>query len=185
MATDVTERTALDSVVVARGVRRVFGEQVVLDGLDLDIAPGEFVALLGRSGSGKSTFLRALGALDPDVEGHLRVPAKQAIVFQDPRLLPWQKVLTNVNIGRPDNARTVPRRSMRSQRSSSRTRRRRGRGRCPGERHSGSRSPGHSSANPNCCCSTNPSELSTHSPGSACTACSRSWWPSTGRPCSS
>jgi len=106
MATDVTERTALDSVVVARGVRRVFGEQVVLDGLDLDIAPGEFVALLGRSGSGKSTFLRALGALDPDVEGHLRVPAKQAIVFQDPRLLPWQKVLTNVNIGRPDNART-------------------------------------------------------------------------------
>ncbi len=106
MGTDLIEPTRTNPVVVARGVRRVFGEQVVLDGLDLDIAPGEFVALLGRSGSGKSTFLRALGALDADVEGHLRVPAQQAIVFQDPRLLPWQKVLTNVNIGRPDNAQT-------------------------------------------------------------------------------
>ena len=41
----------------------------VLNGLDLDIAPGEFVALLGRSGSGKSTLLRALAGLDRDVAG--------------------------------------------------------------------------------------------------------------------
>ena len=64
-------------------------------------AAGEFVALLGRSGSGKSTFLRALGALDGDVEGILRVPERRAIVFQDPRLLPWQRVLTNVTVGLP------------------------------------------------------------------------------------
>ena len=77
----------------------MFGEHVVLDGLDLEIRAGEFVALLGRSGSGKSTFLRALGALDGDVEGILRVPERRAIVFQDPRLLPWQRVLTNVTVG--------------------------------------------------------------------------------------
>ena len=97
MATD----TLVETVVFARDIRKVFGDNVVLDGLDLDIRAGEFVAMLGRSGSGKSTFLRALGALDSDVSGHLRVPARRAIVFQDPRLLPWQRVLANVTIGLP------------------------------------------------------------------------------------
>jgi sulfonate transport system ATP-binding protein len=97
MATD----TLTDTVVVARDIRKVFGDNVVIDGLDLDIHAGEFVAMLGRSGSGKSTFLRALGALDADVSGFLRVPARRAIVFQDPRLLPWQRVLANVTIGLP------------------------------------------------------------------------------------
>lgn len=90
-----------NAVVLARGVRKKFGDNVVLDRLDLEIRSGEFVALLGRSGSGKSTFLRALGALDSDVEGYLRVPERRAIVFQDPRLLPWQRVVTNVTIGLP------------------------------------------------------------------------------------
>jgi sulfonate transport system ATP-binding protein len=100
MATDTLTAT----VVVARNIRKVFGENVVLDGLDLEMRAGEFVALLGRSGSGKSTFLRALGALDGDVDGYLRVPRRRAIVFQDPRLLPWQRVLTNVTIGLPATA---------------------------------------------------------------------------------
>ena len=71
---------------------------------NLEIRAGEFVALLGRSGSGKSTFLRALGALDGDFEGFVRVPERRAIVFQDPRLLPWQRVLTNVTVGLPATA---------------------------------------------------------------------------------
>jgi sulfonate transport system ATP-binding protein len=100
MATDA----ARQNVVIARDIRKVFGDNVVIDGLDLDIRAGEFVAMLGRSGSGKSTFLRALGALDGDVGGHLRVPARRAIVFQDPRLLPWQRVLANVTIGLPGSA---------------------------------------------------------------------------------
>jgi sulfonate transport system ATP-binding protein len=96
--------TLTDTVVVVRDIRKVFGDNVVFDGLDLEIRAGEFVALLGRSGSGKSTFLRALGALDSDVDGFLRVPERRAIVFQDPRLLPWQRVLTNVTIGLPATA---------------------------------------------------------------------------------
>ncbi|TFV56943.1 ABC transporter ATP-binding protein [Mycobacterium sp. PS03-16] len=91
--------TLTDTVVVVENLRKKFGDTVILDGIDLRIRAGEFVALLGRSGSGKSTFLRALGALDGDVEGDLRVPARRAIVFQDPRLLPWQRVLTNVTVG--------------------------------------------------------------------------------------
>jgi sulfonate transport system ATP-binding protein len=93
-----------ETVVIARDIRKIFGDNVVINGLDLEIRAGEFVALLGRSGSGKSTFLRALGALDSDVDGYLRVPQRRAIVFQDPRLLPWQRVLTNVTIGLPATA---------------------------------------------------------------------------------
>jgi sulfonate transport system ATP-binding protein len=93
-----------DTVVTARDIRKRFGDNVVLDGLDLNIGAGEFVAMLGRSGSGKSTFLRALGALDGDFDGELRVPERRAIVFQDPRLLPWQRVLTNVTVGLPTTA---------------------------------------------------------------------------------
>jgi sulfonate transport system ATP-binding protein len=93
-----TELTT-DAVVTARDIRKKFGDNVVIDGLHLNIRAGEFVAMLGRSGSGKSTFLRALGALDGDFDGELRVPERRAIVFQEPRLLPWQKVLTNVIVG--------------------------------------------------------------------------------------
>jgi sulfonate transport system ATP-binding protein len=96
----VTE-LATDTVVVASNVRKTFGDNVVIDGLNVAIRAGEFVAMLGRSGSGKSTFLRALGALDGDFDGEVRVPERRAIVFQDPRLLPWQRVLTNVTIGLP------------------------------------------------------------------------------------
>ena len=73
----------------------------MLNGLDLDIAPGEFVALLGRSGSGKSTLLRALAGLDREVAGHgrIEVPERVSVVFQDSRLLPWKRLLDNVVLG--------------------------------------------------------------------------------------
>ncbi len=82
-----------------RGLTRDFGGRRVLDGLDLDIAPGEFVAMLGVSGTGKSTLLRAVDGLDREVAGELDVPATVAVAFQEPRLLPWRRVLANVALG--------------------------------------------------------------------------------------
>ncbi len=93
--------TTVTSEVRTRGLTRRFGDRTILDSIDLDIAPGEFVVLLGKSGSGKSTLLRALAHLDRDVVGHgeLSIPESAAVVFQDARLLPWQRVLQNVSLG--------------------------------------------------------------------------------------
>ncbi len=82
-----------------RGLTRGFGSRTVLDGVDLDIAPGEFVAMIGRSGSGKSTLLRALAGLDREVAGELSVPGPVAVAFQEPRLVPWKRVGANVCLG--------------------------------------------------------------------------------------
>jgi sulfonate transport system ATP-binding protein len=82
-----------------RDLSRAFGERVVLDGMDLDIAPGEFVALIGRSGSGKSTLLRVLAGLDREVTGQVSVTGPVSVAFQEPRLVPWKRVLDNVELG--------------------------------------------------------------------------------------
>lgn len=91
-----------DTAVRVRDLTRSFNKAGgVLNGLDLDIARGEFVALIGRSGSGKSTLLRALAGLDRDVAGtgSVQVPDSVSVVFQDSRLLPWKRVLDNVTFG--------------------------------------------------------------------------------------
>jgi sulfonate transport system ATP-binding protein len=82
-----------------RGLSRTFGHRAILAGLDLDIAEGEFIALIGRSGSGKSTLLRALAGLDREVSGELRIAGPVSVAFQEPRLVPWKKVLANVALG--------------------------------------------------------------------------------------
>ena len=87
------------SAVQVRALTRRFAGPPVLDSLDLDIADGEFVALLGRSGSGKTTLLRTLAGLDPVTEGSVAVPERRAVVFQEARLLPWRRVWRNVALG--------------------------------------------------------------------------------------
>jgi sulfonate transport system ATP-binding protein len=83
-------------VARVRDHHRAFGKNKVLRGVDLDIGPGEFVALLGRSGCGKSTLLRSLARLDPVPAGQVELHGRTAVAFQEPRLLPWRDVLENV-----------------------------------------------------------------------------------------
>lgn len=76
-------------------------------GVDLDIAPGEFVSIVGLSGCGKSTFLSAIAGLVPFQEGTLHVSGRPArgpgpdrsVVFQKASLLPWRTVLENASYG--------------------------------------------------------------------------------------
>lgn len=73
----------------------------VLNGIDLDIAHGQFVAVVGRSGSGKSTLLRLLAGIERPSSGRIRIDGKElqgiqkdtTVIFQDARLLPWKKVI--------------------------------------------------------------------------------------------
>ena len=100
--TEVTERG--EAAVRVRGLRKAFGDNVVLHDLDLDIAPGELVALLGRSGSGKSTLLRTLAGLDPVQRGTAEVRGTVSVAFQEPRLLPWKRVRDNVALALHDGS---------------------------------------------------------------------------------
>jgi sulfonate transport system ATP-binding protein len=107
-----TTATAVANDQVAASVRDLskrFGNRIVLDELSLDIKAGEFVAMIGRSGSGKSTLLRALAGLDRDVSGSMAVAEPVAVAFQEPRLVPWKRVLDNVTLGLrvPDPARVA------------------------------------------------------------------------------
>ncbi|MFI1128250.1 ABC transporter ATP-binding protein [Streptomyces althioticus] len=84
-----------------RGLTRSFEGRTVLDGVDLDLPAGQFTALLGHSGSGKSTMLRAIAGIDHGVAGSgtLTAPERVSVVFQDSRLLPWRRILPNVLLG--------------------------------------------------------------------------------------
>ncbi|SIO19225.1 amino acid ABC transporter ATP-binding protein [Agromyces cerinus] len=102
-----------EPVLRLRGVRRAFGEHVVLDGIDLDVAAHEVVALVGASGSGKSTLLRTINLIERIDDGEILlrgqdvsdprvdaddVRARIGVVFQHYNLFPHLSVLDNVTL---------------------------------------------------------------------------------------
>jgi sulfonate transport system ATP-binding protein len=87
-----------------RNLRKSFGTNEVLRGIDLHVPAGQFVAIVGRSGCGKSTLLRLIAGLESiDVGsvsfGEQLQPQDVRMMFQEPRLLPWARVLANVEVG--------------------------------------------------------------------------------------
>ncbi|HYW54768.1 MAG TPA: ABC transporter ATP-binding protein [Candidatus Elarobacter sp.] len=79
-----------------RALRKAFGAHLVFDGLDLDVARGERVAILGASGCGKSTLLRCIAGLERSDGGTIATAGEIGLIFQEPRLFPWLDVARNV-----------------------------------------------------------------------------------------
>ncbi|ELY6085567.1 aliphatic sulfonates ABC transporter ATP-binding protein [Cronobacter sakazakii] len=102
-----TARLNQGTPLLLEGVTKRYGVKTILNALDLHIPAGQFVAVVGRSGGGKSTLLRLLAGLETPDGGELRAgnaPLADAredtrMMFQDARLLPWKKVLDNVGLG--------------------------------------------------------------------------------------
>ncbi|SOZ16798.1 ALIPHATIC SULFONATES transport protein; ABC TRANSPORTER, ATP-BINDING component [Cupriavidus taiwanensis] len=102
------------AVRVNQVVKRYDG-RTVLHEVALEVAPGEFLAIVGRSGCGKSTLLRLVAGLEAADGGSIAIdgdaaaigptsrarPADVRVMFQDARLLPWKRVLDNVALGLP------------------------------------------------------------------------------------
>lgn len=93
--------------ILIRGLEKSFGNVPVLRGIDLEVPAGQFLAVVGKSGCGKSTLLRLLTGLDRPTSGELAFTDAQGqpvaenarIVFQEPRMLPWERVIDNVGVG--------------------------------------------------------------------------------------
>jgi len=99
-----SEGAARGLSLTIRGLRKAFGDNEVVRGIDLHIPAGQFVAIVGRSGCGKSTLLRLVAGLEAPTAGSIafgeQLRAQDIrVMFQEPRLLPWARVLSNVEVG--------------------------------------------------------------------------------------
>src|ERR1700743_1852341 len=98
------EHSARGLALTIRGLRKSYGDNEVLRGIDLHVPAGQFVAIVGRSGCGKSTLLRLIAGLEHADAGTISlgedvVAPDIRVMFQEPRLLPWARVLSNVEVG--------------------------------------------------------------------------------------
>jgi NitT/TauT family transport system ATP-binding protein len=85
--------------VSLRGVSKSFGGPAVLDGIDLEVRPGEFLCLVGASGCGKSTLLNLVAGLDEPTSGRVHHHGNgAALMFQEPALFPWLTAGQNVEL---------------------------------------------------------------------------------------
>jgi len=93
--------------IEVRNLTKRYGELLVLDDISFNVAEGEFVAIVGPTGCGKTTFLNALSRLIPISSGNILIDGEEAdpkrhnisFVFQEPTCLPWRTVRDNVAYG--------------------------------------------------------------------------------------
>ncbi|MCV2514416.1 ATP-binding cassette domain-containing protein, partial [Leclercia pneumoniae] len=101
-----TARLNQGTPLLLNGVTKRYGDNTILNQLDLHIPAGQFVAVVGRSGGGKSTLLRLLAGLEAPNGGELlagntplaEIQDDTRMMFQDARLLPWKTVIDNVGL---------------------------------------------------------------------------------------
>ncbi|MCU6207587.1 aliphatic sulfonates ABC transporter ATP-binding protein [Enterobacter cloacae] len=102
-----TARLTKGTPLLLNGVTKRYGDKTILNALDLHIPAGQFVAVVGRSGGGKSTLLRLLAGLEAPNRGEIlagttplaNIQDDTRMMFQDARLLPWKTVIDNVGLG--------------------------------------------------------------------------------------
>ena len=102
-----TARLNQGTPLLLNAVSKHYAENIVLNQLDLHIPAGQFVAVVGRSGGGKSTLLRLLAGLETPTAGDVlagttplaEIQDDTRMMFQDARLLPWKSVIDNVGLG--------------------------------------------------------------------------------------
>lgn len=117
-----TARLTQGTPLLLNGVTKRYGENTILNALDLHIPAGQFVAVVGRSGGGKSTLLRLLAGLETPNAGELlagNTPLAELhddtrMMFQDARLLPWKTVIDNVGLGLKGHWRDAARQALAS-----------------------------------------------------------------------
>jgi ABC-type polar amino acid transport system ATPase subunit len=113
IAATADDRPGTGEVVRVESLVKSFGDNVVLDGIDLSVGPGEVLVIIGPSGSGKSTLLRCINLLEPVDSGHVFVEGEEitrrgarvaeirqriGIVFQQFNLFPHLKAIDNLTL---------------------------------------------------------------------------------------
>ncbi|HBB5097499.1 TPA: aliphatic sulfonates ABC transporter ATP-binding protein [Escherichia coli] len=115
-----TARLNQGTPLLLNSVSKHYAENIVLNQLDLHIPAGQFVAVVGRSGGGKSTLLRLLAGLETPTAGDVlagttplaEIQEDTRMMFQDARLLPWKSVIDNVGLGLKGQWRDAARRAL-------------------------------------------------------------------------
>ncbi len=96
-----------NSMITIKNVNKTYENLTALHDVSLDIKQGEFIALVGMSGGGKSTLLRLIAGLEKPTSGSVQINSTDTkslirVMFQEDRLLPWMSVLDNLSFGSKD-----------------------------------------------------------------------------------